>query len=30
MSVLMSSGFVHISSEQWNEVAPCFAWDRIS
>ena len=25
MSVLMSSGFVHISSEVWNEVAPFFA-----
>ena len=30
MSVLMSSGFVQISSEQWNDVAPCFAWLRMS
>ena len=30
MSVLMSSGFCQISSEQWNEVAPCFAWFRMS
>jgi len=25
MSVFMSRGFCHISSEQWNEVAPCLA-----
>ena len=25
MSVLISNGFSQISSEQWKEVAPCFA-----
>ena len=25
MSVLISSGFCQISSEQWNDVAPCRA-----
>jgi len=26
MSVLMSRGLDQISSEQWNDVAPCRAW----
>jgi len=30
MSVLMSSGLDQISSEQWNDVAPCFAWFKMS
>ncbi len=30
MSVLMSSGFCQISSEVWKDVAPCFAWFRMS